>query len=90
MSMNKDGIMRIIQNEPILTRAIMATITLAVSFGAPISNDQVENILEFASIIVLLVLVYSAREAVTPVAKAEAKIEEAYQADPNVDEKPTL
>ena len=88
--MNKDGIMRIIQNEPILTRAIMAVITLLISFGLPISNDQVESVLEFTSIVILLVLVYSAREAVTPVAKAEAKIEEAYHADPSVDEKPTL
>lgn len=88
--MSKDGIMRIVENEPLLTRLILAGIALAVSFGAPISNEQVQNILEFVSVVVLVVLVYSARQAVTPVTKAEAKIDEAYHAQPGVDEKPTL
>lgn len=88
--MNKEGLMRIIQNEPIVTRAILAFITLAVSFGAHISDTQGQSILDTVSIIILLVLVYTAREAVTPVAKAEEKIDEAYHADPSVDKKPTL
>lgn len=69
-----DTIFRIFENEPLLVRIVGSFITLVVGFGVNISNDQAENILKFVSALAAFVLAASARQVVTPTAKAEEQV----------------
>ena len=67
------------KNEPVITAVsigaiISALLSLLVSFGLNVSDDQIQAILQFASLVVPLVLaaVY-ARARVTPVDKARRR-----------------
>ena len=58
----------IIRHEPVLIRAaIVAALTLAISFGLRVSDVQLDNIEAFVVAVLILAGAASARQKVTPV-----------------------
>lgn len=79
--------MNVIQNEPVMTAAIVTVLTwIAARFG---SNLDTQTATAFA-LIVLVIASWVARRFSTPVGHAQTKIDQAWIADPATDEKPKL
>jgi hypothetical protein len=76
----------------IATAFVTAVLALVVAFGLSMSPDQRNAIIGVITPTVTLIVVAGelSRSRVTPVAKAEQAIEEAYQAEPGKDPKPAL
>jgi hypothetical protein len=75
-----------------LTAFATAVIGVLVVFGIDMSDDQRNAVIGVIAptVIVIAMLGGIIRQFVVPVAKAEDKIEEAYTADPRVDDMPKL
>ncbi len=85
------------RNEPAVyvstaTAFLTAIIGLAVAFGADITEEQQTAILGAvaATVPIIALLGPIIRQFVTPTARAQTKIDEAFQAVPGKDAKPTL
>ncbi len=87
----------IVKHEPAyiittITAFLVAAFGLAATFGFNVSEETQKALFAMVSSAVALIFVLGPiiRQYVTPVAKAEEKIDEAFHADPAVDEKPKL
>jgi hypothetical protein len=83
-----------LQTEPVATLGgavlgvFIAGIALLPTFGIPVDGTQQAGLIAFVTSIITLVTIWQ-RQQVTPVAKAEKAIDEAYTAGP-AEPKPTL
>lgn len=75
-----------------VTAFITAAIGVLVAFGVDVTEDQRNAILGLVAAISTLILIAGPiiRQYVTPVEKAEAKIDEAFAEDPDTGSRPTL
>lgn len=63
-----DFVQMIVINEPVIIRFVAAGIALAAAFGIPVQDQIVNSITDALGVLATLVLAFSARSKVTPVA----------------------
>lgn len=69
-----------IKNEPVIVLdAVKYALAMAVAFGAPLADSQVEAVLAFAGAFLALALTLFTRQQVRPEVKAQQDMAEAYR-----------
>lgn len=81
---------KILTNEVVLKRLVIALIALLISFGAPISSSQQSAVVEAVSAIVAIIALSDIARVTVSTKKADEAIDVAFYSDPEKDDKPTI